>query len=241
MEIVSAILTPVVESLMVPVKKHLGYLISCTKYARDMGIKVRRLNATRLGVEDHMNRNKFKNLKVPTEVCVWLEEVEKIDARVESIPGDIGSCFHLKVRHKIGMDAFKIIQDIDHLMEEKSRIVWTDHPIPLGKVDSIKESTSTPSSHYNDFKSRESIFMQALKSLQPCNRSHMIALCGMGGVGKSIMAQRLKKVVSEKSMFDFIIEAAIGEKMKVSVVQQVIADFLAINLEETSEAANSLI
>ncbi|KAI3745753.1 hypothetical protein L6452_08160 [Arctium lappa] len=105
---------------------------------RDMGTKMRELNATRLGVQDHMNRNKSNCLKVPMEVNGWLEEVGNIEAQVENIPSDIGRCFNLRVRHKLGRKAFKIIQDIDRLKEEKSRIDWTDHPIPLGKVDSIK-------------------------------------------------------------------------------------------------------
>ncbi|KVH88708.1 Disease resistance protein [Cynara cardunculus var. scolymus] len=199
--------SPLVESLMVPVKKHLGYLISYKKYVRDMGTKMRELKATRLGVEDHINHNKSNSLKVPMEVSGWLEEVGNIEEQVlETIPSDVGSCFNLKDRHKLGRKAFKITQDIDRLKEEKSRIDWTDHPIPLAKVDSMKLSTSTPSSYHNDFKSREPTFMEALKALQPDNKTHMIALCGMGGVGKTIMVQKLKKVVSEKKLFDFIIE-----------------------------------
>ncbi|XP_024961260.1 probable disease resistance protein At4g27220 [Cynara cardunculus var. scolymus] len=104
----------------------------------------------------------------------------------------------------------------------------------------MKVSTSTPSSHHNDFKSREPTFMDALKALEPDNKTHMIALCGMGGVGKTIMMQNLKKVVSEKKLFDFIIEAAIGEKMEVLLIQQAIADFLSLDLKETTTAARAI-
>ncbi|KAJ9550779.1 hypothetical protein OSB04_014824, partial [Centaurea solstitialis] len=239
MEIVTAIVTPVVESLMVPIKKHIGYLVSCTKYVRDMGTKMHLLKAKRLGVENQLNWNKSNNLEVPPEVNGWLEEVVKIDAQVESIPTDVGSCFNLKCRHKLGRKAFKIIEKINRVIDENSIINWTNHPIPLGKVDSMKPSTSTPSSHRNDFKSRERTFTEALKALEPDHKSHMIALCGMGGVGKTTMMEKLKKVVIEKKMFDLIVEATVGEKTDPISIQQSVADFLSVDLTEKTKAARA--
>ncbi|KAI3745584.1 hypothetical protein L6452_07984 [Arctium lappa] len=145
MEIVTAIVTPVVQSLIVPIKKQLGYLISCKTYVRDVGTKIKDLDGKRVNVEEHMNHNKRNNLVVPTEVRGWLEKVVKTDEKVESISSDVGSCFNLKRRHKIGRKAFKIIEEINRLIEENNMINWSDHRIPLGKVDSMKASTSTPS------------------------------------------------------------------------------------------------
>ncbi|KAI3745583.1 hypothetical protein L6452_07983 [Arctium lappa] len=194
MEIVTAIVTPVVQSLIVPIKKQLGYLISCKTYVRDVGTKIKDLDGKRVNVEEHMNHNKRNNLVVPTEVRGWLEKVVKTDEKVESISSDVGSCFNLKRRHKIGRKAFKIIEEINRLIEENNMINWSDHRIPLGKVDSMKASTSTPSGGHNDFQSRERTFMEALKQLQPDHKSQMISLCGMGGVGKTTMMEKLKKL-----------------------------------------------
>ncbi|KAI3745758.1 hypothetical protein L6452_08165 [Arctium lappa] len=141
---------------MVPVKKHLDYLISSTKHVANMNTKMAELNATRSDVEDHKERNKSNSLKVPTKVPGWLEEVEKIDAQVKSIDSEVGSCFNLKGRHKLGRKACNIIHDINRLMEEKSRIDWTDIRIAPAEVNSTKASISTPSSDYNDFESRKS-------------------------------------------------------------------------------------
>ncbi|KAI3745746.1 hypothetical protein L6452_08152 [Arctium lappa] len=194
-QIVGAIVTPVVDSLMVRVKKHLRYLISCPKYVRDMRTKMEKLKTTRLGVEGDMNYNNSNSLEVPKEVDPWLEKVRMIDTQVETIPIDVGGCFNLKVRHKLGREAFKIIQDIDISMEEKASIKWTNNPITLAQVDSTKASTSSiPFRDYNDFKSRETTYMKAFNALKADSKPHMIALCGMGGVGKTIMTKSLKKV-----------------------------------------------
>lgn len=192
-QIVSPIVTPVIESLMVPVKKHLHYIFSSTKHVANMHTKLAELNATRSDVEDCKGRKESNSLKVPAKVPGWLEEVGKIDAQVKSIDSDVGSCFNLKVRHKLGRKACNLIQEINRLMEENSRIDWTDIPIPPAEVNSTKASTSTPSSDYNDFESRKSVYMEAFNALKADSKPHMIALCGMGGVGKTIMTKKTKE------------------------------------------------
>ncbi|XP_042757392.1 uncharacterized protein LOC111909982 [Lactuca sativa] len=102
-----------------------------------------------------------------------------------------------------------------------------------------KASSSTASTDYNDFQSREKTFTQALKALEPNNASHMIALCGMGGVGKTTMMQRLKKVVKQNRMFSYMVEAVIGEKTDPIAIQQAVADYLRIELKESTKPARA--
>ncbi|XP_042755595.1 probable disease resistance protein At4g27220 [Lactuca sativa] len=240
MDVVNAIIKPVVETLMVPVKKHLGYLISCRQYIRHMGIKMSELNDTRHSVEEYMNRNKKNHLEVPTQVEGWLEDVEKINAKVEDIPSDVGTCFNLKMRHKIGRKAFKIIEEIESATRKHSNIIWTNYPIPVGKVDLMKASTSKPSmGHHEDFQSREKTFIEALKALEPNKNSHMVALWGMGGVGKTTMMQRLKKVVKEKKMFNFVVEVVVGEQTDPIAIQEAVSNYLGLELKESTKQARA--
>ncbi|KAJ9542209.1 LOW QUALITY PROTEIN: hypothetical protein OSB04_028715 [Centaurea solstitialis] len=222
-KIASAIVGSVVETLMVPVKKNLGYVISCTKNVRGMNTKIGELNHTKNDVETHMNRNESSNLEIPSRVPGWLKDVVDIDALVESFPNDVGSC-SLKSRHKHGKKALEIIENINGLIGEESRIKWSDHRIPLGKVDSMKASTSTPSSHHDEFESRQQTFLEALKALESDHKSHMVALCGMGGVGKTTMMEKLKKVVTERKLFNFI---------------QAVAVFLGLNLIAEDKATRA--
>ncbi|XP_023760079.1 uncharacterized protein LOC111908484 isoform X1 [Lactuca sativa] len=239
MDVVSVILKPVVETLMEPVKKHLGYLIYSTKHVRDMSSKMRELNAARHAEEDHLDRNTRTRLEISSQVRSWLEEVEKINAKVQTVPSDAVACCSLKIRHTVGREAFKLIEKIESATRQHSLITWTDQPIPLGKVDTMKASSSTPSSDHDDFQSREKTFIQALKALEPNNTSHMIALCGMGGVGKTTMMQRLKKVAKENRMFSYIVEAVIGEKTDPIAIQQAVADYLRIELKESTKPARA--
>nr|XP_043622424.1 probable disease resistance protein At4g27220 [Erigeron canadensis] len=230
-EFVNLILQPVVDTLKVHVKKHIVYMTSCKKYVTEMERNMGELNNTRIDVEDHVNQNKRNKLKVPDQVKGWLEDVQVVNAKVESL-GEIsvGSCFSFKTRHGVGKRAFGLIQEIKHL-KEHSNIEWTNQPMIFGEVDSMKASSSSPSDH-TDFGSREETFEKAQKALEPGHKSHMIALCGMGGVGKTTMMQKLKANVTKKRMFDLIVEAVIGEKPNLIAIQDAIADCLNKNLEK---------
>lgn len=67
---------PVVQILMVPVKKQLDYLIYCTKYVRNMNIKMRELDATRIDVEEQMNRNTNSHFETTRQLHFsrWVHE-----------------------------------------------------------------------------------------------------------------------------------------------------------------------
>ncbi|CAI9266132.1 unnamed protein product [Lactuca saligna] len=233
METANEIIKQVVPVLMVPINDYLRYLVSCRKYISDMDLKMKELKEAKDNVEEHKNHNISNRLEVPAaQVQSWLEDVEKINAKVETVSKDVGCCFNLKIRYRAGRDAFNIIEEIDSVMRRHSLITWTDHPIPLGRVDSVMASTSTLSTEHNDFQSREVRFSEALKALEA---NHMIALCGMGGVGKTHMMQRLKKVAKEKRKFGYIIEAVIGEISDPIAIQQVVADYLCIELKESDK------
>ncbi|KAL7616191.1 probable disease resistance protein At4g14610 [Lactuca sativa] len=54
MEFVLAIISPVIESIMVPVKKQLGYIFYSTKHVTNMNTKMKQLDAASLDVKNHM-------------------------------------------------------------------------------------------------------------------------------------------------------------------------------------------
>lgn len=51
-----------------------------------MSRKMRELDAARQVEEDHLDRNIRTRLEISYQVKSWLEEVEKIDAKVKNVP-----------------------------------------------------------------------------------------------------------------------------------------------------------
>ncbi|MFS8016191.1 putative AAA+ ATPase domain, P-loop containing nucleoside triphosphate hydrolase [Helianthus anomalus] len=227
--IISSIITPVVESLMVPVKKHLGFLVSSTRYVRDMKEKMEQLNLTEQDIRHTWEEEVTRNHEVSHHVLPWLEKVQEVNEKAQSIPtGGIG-CFNIAKRYKAGKQSCNILKGIQALETQKSEIVFTKVQIPLAVVvsTSTEPSTSTADGTQHNFKSRDLIYKAALKSLRSNDESQkMIALCGMGGVGKTTMMEQLKKEVEASNSFQRVVKVVLGENTDVIALQRAIAKYI---------------
>ncbi|KAL4586178.1 hypothetical protein LXL04_010810 [Taraxacum kok-saghyz] len=241
MEIISVIMGPIVESVLVPVKRHVSYLFSSTQHVRKMDTRIKQLDGTSIDAKKKKEMNITGNLEIPTRVPDWLEEVEDVKKRAHGISSTRCGCFNMKMRYRTGRNAFKITKEIVILDEEYSKIIWNDTPRPLGKVNSMTASTSArlDGDSQNDFRSREKSFNDALSFLQQNHPSQVIGLCGMGGVGKTTMMEQLKKATVEKKMFDYVVKVVIGQQINMFSVQQAVAEYMGQPLNETSKTARA--
>ncbi|KAJ0953259.1 putative P-loop containing nucleoside triphosphate hydrolase, leucine-rich repeat domain superfamily [Helianthus annuus] len=219
------VVAPVVKFITRHITKHLGYVICTKKHVTSMREKLSLLVDTNTDVTEHKNRNEINNKEIPARVDAWLGEVEKVKDEVESISDDAIGCLHMKNRYLAGRNASKATVRIQELITENSKITWTDAPLATGRATS--STTSTPLSlppGGDDFKSRDVPFNDAFKLLQQDdNKSQVIALCGMGGVGKTTMMEQLKKVVENKKMFDFVVKVTVGQNPNMLSIQDDIA------------------
>ncbi|CAI9270329.1 unnamed protein product [Lactuca saligna] len=225
--ILEIITGPIVECLLPPVKKNLGYLFSSTKHVRNMSAKMNQLNGTCIDVKKHRDANNINNLEIPERVLGWLEEVEQIRKDAQSISSTESGCFNIIMRYRAGRKACKTTEAIESLITEKLQMSWSDAQKPLGRVHS--KIASSDGDAQNHFKSREKPFKDALGFLQ---QNEMIALCGMGGVGKTTMMEQLKKHLEGEKKFDLFLKVVIGKK-EASSIQQALAECISLSLTET--------
>ncbi|GKB49305.1 NB-ARC domains-containing protein [Tanacetum coccineum] len=212
-----------------------------------------------------MRSNRESRLETPTRVKEWLDEVKKIKIEVDKIlPGRVDSkrlaststsdvedvqegfdnfpsndigCFDVKKKYRTGRDALKLTKDIEALIEDSNKMIWRDNQIPLGRVDS-KRPASTSSSGGNTqirFESRDKVFNDALKFLQDDDKTRVIALCGMGGVGKTTLMNQLYKAAYDNKMFNWIVVVLIGKTPNLHAIQKAIAAHTGKPLTETDE------
>ncbi|KAF5819979.1 putative P-loop containing nucleoside triphosphate hydrolase [Helianthus annuus] len=219
------VVAPVVKFMASHITKHLGYVFCSTKYVTGMKDKLKDLVDTSTEVIEHKNRNETNEKEIPARVEAWLGDVEKVKDQVQSIPNDDIGCLHMKNRYRVGRNASKATMRIQELISKYSEFTWTDAPLPTGRATSSTTSTPLSSSPGgDDFKSRDVPFNDALKLLQQNdNKSQVIALCGMGGVGKTTMMEQLKKVAEDKKMFDFFVKVTLGRNPNMLSIQNEIA------------------
>nr|GEY63301.1 NB-ARC domains-containing protein [Tanacetum cinerariifolium] len=260
MEIASAFVAPVVNALTVHITQKLRYITSSADLVEEMGKKMKVLEGQRTDNKKKMRSNRESRLETPTRVKEWLDEVKKIKIEVDKIlsgnpaststsdvedvqegsdnfpSNDIG-CFDVKKKYRTGRDALKLTKDIEALIEESNKMIWRDNQIPLGRVDS-KRPASTSSSGGNTqirFESRDKIFNDALKFLQDDDKTRVIALCGMGGVGKTTLMKQLKVAAKDNKMFSWIVDVGIGKSPNLLTIQQAISAHTGEQLTETNE------
>lgn len=84
-----------------------------------------------------------------------------------------------------------------------------------------------------EFKSRISLeegIMEALKN----DKTDIIGICGMGGVGKTRMVKRIGERAREENIFDEVVIVVVMQKSDLRRIQVEIADWLGLKLLEQS-------
>ncbi|KAK9064481.1 hypothetical protein SSX86_015863 [Deinandra increscens subsp. villosa] len=245
MDVLSAIITPIIESVIVPIKKHMGFFVSSTNYVEDMKTKMNQLSLTQHDIQERKRTADVKNHVVSHHVSHWLEDVNKVKDTVDSISGGIG-CFSVAKRYKAGKQSYYNLIKINDLEEQGSNIPWTNEQKSLARISSrpapVSSGTidnSVASGTQNNFESRDFIFKNALKALQPNSYQKMIALCGMGGVGKTTMMEQLKKDAEDSKMFRWIVKVVLGENIDPISLQDAIAQSISVDLTETTRDARA--
>ncbi|XP_076883335.1 uncharacterized protein LOC143532074 isoform X1 [Bidens hawaiensis] len=239
MDFVSPLISPIVESLYIPVKKRLCFLVYSTKYVKDMKEEMDRLKLREQDIQDKKNIAKSNNHEVSHHVYAWLEDVKSMKDKTLNIPTNGVRWFNVAKRYKTGKRSYAILRQIKALIERnKLDISWTNEQKSLAKV--LSNVVTTRDGTQFIFGSRDWIFKEALKSLQPNNETHtMIALCGMGGVGKTTMMEQLKNAVKDPKMFDWVVKVVIGENTDPISIQQAIAQYIGKDLTETNKDARA--
>ncbi|PWA73922.1 NB-ARC domains-containing protein [Artemisia annua] len=239
MEFVSAILGPVVNTLTAYITKKLRNLTSSVELVERMKNKMQNLEERRDDIEEHVRDNQVSNRKIPTHVPRWLEDVKNIKEKVDKISSNNVGCFNVKKKYKAGEDALKLTEVIEGLIKDSKDITWSDVQIPLGRVNSksLASTLASGGNIQNVFNSRVKTFNDALKLLQQADgdKTRIIALCGMGGVGKTTMMKQLKEVAHDKKMFNWIVDVVIGKTPNLFAIQKAIAAHTGEPLTETVE------
>ncbi|KAD7477339.1 hypothetical protein E3N88_00475 [Mikania micrantha] len=235
MEFITPIVATIVDSLMGPIKEHMGFFFFSTKHVANMTMKLSKLNEAKEDMEKKKEDALINDRLMPDSLPRWLKKVETITRKTENIPTGGNGCLNLKIRYKAGKRSLDIIQQIDDLLGEQNKIEWSVKQRPLGMVRSFtRPSTSQTDCDVtqNSFQSRKSIFDNILTSLEIDNKAQRMALWGMGGVGKTTMMEDIKKLVEKRGMFAYVLKLDIGRKYDPITTQKRIANHIGVSLTD---------
>ncbi|CAL5351122.1 unnamed protein product [Camellia sinensis] len=137
-----------------------------------------------------------------------------------------GLCPNLKLRYSLGKKATNKAKEVAKLHEERKTEVAYNKPPPG------IESPSTEG--IKVFESRRSITNDVMEALKD-DGFHMIAICGMGGVGKTTMVKEVAKRAKEEKLFDEVVMAVVSQIPDKREIQGEIGDKLGLKFDEETE------
>ncbi|XP_040993513.1 disease resistance protein At4g27190-like [Juglans microcarpa x Juglans regia] len=236
MEIVVSIVGKIGEYLVPPFGEHVGYLIFYKKNITKVNEHYQKLHLKKEAVQQSVEGAIWNQEVIASEVQTWQTSVDiRIEELRKFLEEDVkadtmclnGWCPDLKFRYSLGKKAQKNTQAMIQLLQEGDKYdqVFIRAP-PL-------EVASTSNGRFKNFESRKTKINQVLEAPRD-DKMDMIAICGMGGIGKTEMAKEISRRVKDDHLFDKVAIAVVSKEPILEKIQAAIAEHLGPNLNEES-------
>ncbi|XP_044500417.1 uncharacterized protein LOC123221619 isoform X3 [Mangifera indica] len=186
--------------------------------------------------------------EVKAKVVAAKKNVEKIKQTVEDWQGDVdstieetrkliqeksnSSCFNLITYHKNGRKAWKKLNAITELLQEKEKFAGVSHP-------TTREHNRLTNIDYEEFESRRSVFNDVLKALDD-PAVGIIGVYGMGGIGKTTLVKEVGQQAKNNPKLNEVVFVEVSDKPDTKKIQDELARQLGVKFEEEAERASKL-
>ena len=242
-EIVFAIAGKVSEYLVAPIGRQLGYLFCYRSHAEKLCNQVLTLRTARTDEQITVDEATRKGDEIRPAVREWLNRVDQITGEAEALMIDDqnmsclnGWCPNLISRYQLGREAYKKAQVIVGIQKDRN--------FPDGISYSIPPRSATFKG-YECFQSRDSTLNDIMDALRD-DETKMIGVCGMGGLGKTMLVKQVAQQAKQHNLFttDIFIDVSWTRDSKkdaegIAKIQQKTAEMLGFQFKGKDESTRA--
>ncbi|XP_021834025.1 probable disease resistance protein At4g27220 [Prunus avium] len=237
-EIGTSIASKIVEKPVALIGRQLSYLIYYDSNIESLKDVLKNLDDKKNDVQRSVDAAKRNGATIKNQVQSWLENVSKIFREVEELEKNVnkqrrclyGLCPSLKSRYSLSRKAKKIAERVLDLKLDKGLSNNVANLAPLQQLWSIISSEG-----FKGFESRKDVMNDVLSALRN-EKTRIIGICGMGGVGKTTMVREIIKRLEGMSLFDDVVMATVSATINMRTIQTTIAQSLGMKFVDEIES-----
>ena len=242
-EIGIAVAGKISDYLVAPIGRHLGYLFCYRSHAEKLRNQVQTLRTARIDEQITVDEATRKGDEIRPAVQDWLNQVDRITVEAEALMRDDqnmsclnGWCPNLLSRYQLGREAYKKAQVIVGIQTARN--------FPHGISYSVLPRSATFKG-YECFQSRDSTLNDIMDALRD-DKTKMIGVCGMGGLGKTILVKQVAQQAKQQNLFttDIFIDVSWTRDSKkdeegIAKIQQKTAEMLGFQFKGNDESTRA--
>ncbi|KAI5311200.1 hypothetical protein L3X38_000122 [Prunus dulcis] len=241
-EICTSIASTIVDKSVGLIWRQLSYLICYNCNIESLTDVLKKLDDKKNDVQRSVDAAIRNGATIKDQVQSWLEEVREIFDEAEELENKVngqrrclyGLCPSLKSRYSLSRKAKKIAQRVLELKLDEGLSNNVANPAPLQQLGSIISSEG-----FKGFESRKDVMNDVLSALRN-EKTRIIGICGMGGVGKTTMVREIKEIIKRlqgtNKLFDDVVMSTVSATVNIGKIQTEIAESLDMKLVEESES-----
>ncbi|XP_044477854.1 uncharacterized protein LOC123205104 isoform X2 [Mangifera indica] len=172
--------------------------------------------------------------KIKRTVKNWQRHVDSILEETDKLIQEKsnGSCFNLITCYKNGRKAWKKLNAITELLQEKETFAGVS-------LSTAHEVIRLTNKDYEEFESRRSIFNGVLKALDDPEVG-VIGVYGMGGIGKTTLVKEVGQQAKKNPKLNEVVFVEVSDKPDTKKIQDELAYQLGVTFHTEAERASKL-